>query len=87
MKKYICGILSFTALEACPTMTTSAAEKPGNVKKLYFEIVFILKFSICFLILIKCFDICCLVFLNMLICFFISVLVILLYQVKLKIKM
>ncbi len=30
---YICGTLPFTALEVYPTMTTSAAEKPGNVKR------------------------------------------------------
>ncbi len=30
---YICGTLPFTALQFNPTMTTSAAEKPGNVKK------------------------------------------------------
>ncbi len=32
-KKYICGTLPFTAREVNPTMTTSAAEKPGNGKK------------------------------------------------------
>ncbi len=32
-KKYICGTLPFTALEVNPTMTTSAAENPGNVIK------------------------------------------------------
>ncbi len=34
-KKYICGTLPFTALQVIPTMTTSAAEKPGNVKKVH----------------------------------------------------
>ncbi len=34
-KKYICGTLPFTALEVYPTMMTSAAEKPRNVKKVY----------------------------------------------------
>ncbi len=34
-KKYICGTLPFTALQVNPTMTTSAAEKPGNVKKVH----------------------------------------------------
>ncbi len=32
---YICGTLPFTALEVNPTMTTSAAEKHANVKKVY----------------------------------------------------
>ncbi len=32
MQKIYCGTLSFTALQVNPTMTTSAAEKPGNVK-------------------------------------------------------
>ncbi len=35
-KIYICGTLSFTALQVNPTMTTSAAEKPGNVKKVHY---------------------------------------------------
>ncbi len=35
MQKYVCGTLSFTALQVNPTMTTSAAEKPGNVKKVH----------------------------------------------------
>ncbi len=34
-KKYICGTLPFTALQVNPTMMTSAAEKPGNVKKVH----------------------------------------------------
>ncbi len=34
-KKYICGTFPFKALEVYPTMTTSAAEKHGNVKKVY----------------------------------------------------
>ncbi len=34
-KKYICGTLPFTALQVNPTMTTSAAEKPGNVKNVH----------------------------------------------------
>ncbi len=33
MQKYICDTLPFTALQVNPTMTTSAAEKPGNLKK------------------------------------------------------
>ncbi len=32
-KKYICVTLPFTALQVNPTMTTSTAEKPVNVKK------------------------------------------------------
>ncbi len=33
---YICGTtLPFTALQVNPTMTTSAAEKPENVKKVH----------------------------------------------------
>ncbi len=31
----ICGSLLFTAIEVYPAMTTSAAEKPENVKKVY----------------------------------------------------
>ncbi len=34
-KKYICGTLPFLAVEVNPTMTTSAAEKPGNVKNVH----------------------------------------------------
>ncbi len=34
-KKYICGTLSFTALQVNPNMTTSTAEKPRNVKKVH----------------------------------------------------
>ncbi len=36
-KKYICGTLSFTALQVNPTMTTSTAEKTRNVKKVHRE--------------------------------------------------
>ncbi len=32
---YIYSTLPFTALEVNPTMMTSAAEKPGNVKKVH----------------------------------------------------
>ncbi len=32
-KTYICGTLPFTAFEVNPTVMTSAAEKPENVKK------------------------------------------------------
>ncbi len=32
-KIYVCGTLPFTALQVNPTMTTSIAEKPRNVKK------------------------------------------------------
>ncbi len=35
-KKYIYGTLPFTALQVKPTMMTSAAENPGNVKKVHF---------------------------------------------------
>ncbi len=35
-KKYISGTLPFTALQVNPTMTTSTAEKPGNVKKVHY---------------------------------------------------
>ncbi len=35
-KKYICGTLPFTDLQVNTTMTTSAAEKPGNVKKVHY---------------------------------------------------
>ncbi len=35
LKKYMCGTLPFTALQVNPTVTTSAAEKPGNVKKVH----------------------------------------------------
>ncbi len=34
-QKYMCGTLPFTALQVNPAMNTSAAEKPGNVKKVY----------------------------------------------------
>ncbi len=34
-KTYICGTLLFTALQVNPTMTTSAAEKPGYVKNVH----------------------------------------------------
>ncbi len=37
-KKYICGTLPFTALQVNLTMTTSAAEEPGNVKKVHCDI-------------------------------------------------
>ncbi len=35
MQKYVCGTLSFTALQVNPTMTTFPSEKPGNVKKVH----------------------------------------------------
>ncbi len=35
MQTYICGTLPFTALQVNPTMTTSTAEKPGNLKKVH----------------------------------------------------
>ncbi len=34
-KKYICNTLPFTVVEVNPTMITSAADKPGNVKKVH----------------------------------------------------
>ncbi len=45
-KKYICGTLPITALQVNPTMTTSAAEKPGNVKKVHNNNAFYSKDSI-----------------------------------------
>ncbi len=33
VQKYICGTLPFTALQVNPTMTITAAKKPGNVKR------------------------------------------------------
>uniref|UniRef100_A0A671P0M4 DnaJ homolog subfamily A member 1-like n=1 Tax=Sinocyclocheilus anshuiensis TaxID=1608454 RepID=A0A671P0M4_9TELE len=41
-KQHICGSLPFTAIEVYPTMTTSAAEKPGNVKKVYSKSLWLL---------------------------------------------
>uniref|UniRef100_A0A672LTX3 tRNA (cytosine(34)-C(5))-methyltransferase n=1 Tax=Sinocyclocheilus grahami TaxID=75366 RepID=A0A672LTX3_SINGR len=38
-KKYICGTLPFTAIQVNPTMTTSAAEKPRNVKRVHCSVV------------------------------------------------
>ncbi len=35
MQTYICGTLPFTALQVNPTMTTSTAEKPRNLKKVH----------------------------------------------------
>ncbi len=46
-KIYICSTLPFTALEVYPTMTTSAAEKPGNVKKVYYFDLCV-RFVVCF---------------------------------------
>uniref|UniRef100_A0A8C2IR96 Polypeptide N-acetylgalactosaminyltransferase n=1 Tax=Cyprinus carpio TaxID=7962 RepID=A0A8C2IR96_CYPCA len=45
-KKYICVTLSFPALEVFPTMMTSAAEKPGNVKKVHLPCQHACKISI-----------------------------------------
>ncbi len=37
-KKYNCGTLPFTALGVNQSISTSAVEKPGNVKKVYSDI-------------------------------------------------